>query len=238
MKNTSSVIFVAFLTSLVTTIGVVYLIEHYGVLRPKAAVVAETVVPDFKGLLEPDARANANASHLALLVASREASAEAKAGAVIRQSLPAGQRVAHSTSISVVLAEEVPKVPAVTNLSVAEATQRLEQRGYTIQVGPTIPSETVASGSIVSQSPKAEEPHAKGGAVSVQVSSGPGDVQLPKLVGIGVNQAKADLEKLGLKPVMRWVDMAETPTYVVLNQKPAAGEKVKPGTEVQLTACR
>jgi beta-lactam-binding protein with PASTA domain len=32
--------------------------------------------------------------------------------------------------------------------------------------------------------------------------------------------------------------MAETPTYVVLNQKPAAGDKVKPGTEVVLTVCR
>jgi beta-lactam-binding protein with PASTA domain len=31
--------------------------------------------------------------------------------------------------------------------------------------------------------------------------------------------------------------MAETQTNVVLSQNPAAGQKVKPGSEVQLTVC-
>jgi beta-lactam-binding protein with PASTA domain len=140
--------------------------------------------------------------------------------------------------MSVVLAEEVPRVPSVTGFSVTEATKRLEQRGYNLQLGGTLADTTVADGLILDQSPKADAAQAKGGTVTVRVSSGPGDVELPKLAGVGVEKAKTDLEKLGLKPVLRWVAMAETPTYVVLGQKPAAGQKVKPGTEVQLTACR
>jgi beta-lactam-binding protein with PASTA domain len=54
-------------------------------------------------------------------------------------------------------------------------------------------------------------------------------------MGLGLMVAKANLEKVGLKPAVRWVSMAETATYVVLNQKPAPGEKVKPGGEIELT---
>jgi beta-lactam-binding protein with PASTA domain len=91
---------------------------------------------------------------------------------------------------------------------------------------------------VLDQSPKADTPQAKGSTVVVQVSSGSGDVEMPKVVSVGVNQAKTDLEKLGLKVVIRWVAMAETASYVVLSQKPAPGEKVKLGSEVQLTAVR
>jgi serine/threonine-protein kinase len=140
--------------------------------------------------------------------------------------------------VSIVLAEEVPRVPGITGITVPEATQRLEQRGYTLQLTATVPDNTVAQGLIIDQTPKAETAHVKGGTVTVRVSSGPGEVELPKFIGVGLKQAQTDIEKMGLKANVRWVAMAETPTYVVLNQKPAAGEKVKPGSEVVLTVCR
>ena len=178
--------------------------------------------------------------HLARRAADRGAGAERRgqAGHRCASVIAAGQRVAREYSMSVVLAEEVPKVPAVTGLALADATTRLEARGYAAQVGATVAHATVAVGLIFEQSPKAEAPHPKGGTVTLQVSSGPGDLEVPKLLGVGHGQAKTDLEKLGLKAAVRWVAMAETPTYIVLSQKPAAGEKVKPGGEVQLTACR
>jgi beta-lactam-binding protein with PASTA domain len=74
--------------------------------------------------------------------------------------------------------------------------------------------------------------------IAVQVSSGTGDVEVPKLIGLSITTAKANLEKLGLTAVVHWTSVGETPTYVVLNQKPAAGEKLKPDAEVQLTACQ
>src|SRR6185436_17422421 len=138
--------------------------------------------------------------------------------------------------LSIVLAEEVvQRVPSVLGITVAEATTRLEQRGYHLQLDTAAPDASIAAGSIIDQSPKAETVLTKGGSVTVQISF---DIEVPKLVGSGIAQAKTDLEKLGLKPVVRWVALAETPTFVVLNQKPAPGEKVKPGVEVQLTVCR
>jgi serine/threonine-protein kinase len=234
--NGFSVFLVALLTAAATATGVVYGIEKHGIFRPPP--VPDSIVPDLRGVTETDARANAAVARVALLVAAHEPSADAKPNTVLRQSIAAGQHVSRDYPVSIVLADEIPKVPNVADLTVPEAKQRLEQKGFTLAIGGTIANATVPLDHIFDQSPKAETAQAKGSTVTVQVSSGPGDVLVPKLVGMGVNQAKADLEKLGVKPVVKWVAMAETPTYVVLNQKPAPGEKVKPGSDIQLTACR
>jgi beta-lactam-binding protein with PASTA domain len=233
--STSSTILVALLTSAVTAAGTVYAIERLGLLRAQA--VPETLVPDFRGVSESDARANANAAHIALLIAAREPAPDAKPGTVVRQSIAAGQRVPREYSMSVVLAEEVPKVPTVTGLTAAAATLRLEQGGYVAETA-TVASPDIAQGLVVEQSPKAETPQAKGATVALKVSSGPGEVDVPKLVGMPLGQAQKALEKLGVKAMVRWVALAETATYVVLSQKPAAGAKMKPGEEIELTACR
>jgi serine/threonine-protein kinase len=222
--DASSVILSAFVTSVLTAAGTVYVVEKYNII-PHGNVSTEVVVPDLHGITETDARANAAVAHIGILVAAREPTPDAKPGTIVRQSIN-------------VIAEEVPRVPSVTGITVPEATQRLEQRGYTLQLTATVPDQTVAQGLVIDQTPKAETAHVKGGTVTVRVSSGAGDVELPKFIGIGLAQAKTDIEKLGLKATIRWVAMAETPTYVVLNQKPPAGEKVKPGAEVQLTVCR
>jgi serine/threonine-protein kinase len=233
----ATVILSAFLTSALTAAGTVYVVEKYGIL-PRSTVSSEVIVPDFHGITENDARSNAAVAHIALLVAAREPTPDAKPGTIIRQSINAGQHVPREHPVSIVIAEEVPRVPTITGITVAEATQRVEQRGYSLQLTATVPDATVAHGLVIDQTPKAETPHVKGGTVTVRVSSGPGEFELPKFVGVAYAQAKTDLEKLGVKPVVRWVSMAETATYVVLNQKPAAGEKVKPGSEVHLTVCR
>lgn len=235
--HASSTILVAIFTSAVTAAGTVYVIERYGILPPRVQAFPETLVPDLRGVTESDARANASAAHIALLIAAREPSPDAKPGTVIRQSVPAGQRVAREYSVTVVLAEEVPKVPKVTGLTVAAATGRLEERGYGAKIA-TVPSPDVALGLVVEQSPGAETAQAKGATVTLRVSSGPSEIEVPKVVGLPLGPAQKTLENLGAKPVVRWVSLAETATYVVLSQKPAAGAKIKPGDEVELVACR
>src|SRR5260221_6930639 len=221
----SSVFLVALFTSVVTAAGTVYVIERTGIIAPRAEAVPETVVPDFRGASESDARANAAAAHIALLIAAREPSPEAKPGTVVRQSAPAGQRVPREYSMSVVLAEEVPRVPGVAGLNATDARQRLEQAGYHAQDGVDA-SAAVEKGLVIEQSPKADTALAKGGTVRLTVSSGPDEVEVPKLIGVGIAQAQANLEKLSLKAVVRWISQGETPAYVVLSQKPAAAAKV------------
>jgi beta-lactam-binding protein with PASTA domain len=229
-----AVFMTALVTAIATSVATVYVVDKYDLLHAKSA---DTVVPDFRGLSENDARGNAAVAHIALLIASREPEPSAKPGTVVRQSTQPGQRVPHEYSMSVVIAEEVPKVPKVVGMTAQAAQKALEQSGYTADLVESS-NEVVEKGFVFDQTPKADEPLAKGKAVSVEVSRGPVEIELPKLIGMRVAQAQTDLEKLGLKVLVRWMSIGETPINVVLNQTPAAGEKVKPGATVQLSACR
>lgn len=231
----STVFLIAFFTSIATAFGTVYAIERYDVFH-RAPAVAETIVPDLRGFAEADARANAQASHISILIGGREPSAEGKPGTILRQSIPAGQHVPREHPVSVVIAEELPKLPNVTGLSLADATKRLEEKGYKVQAAAPAPNPTVPAGMIVSQVPPADSALEKGKTVNVEVSAGLGEIEVPKLVGLSLTNAKTALEKAGLVVEMRWVSLAETPTFVVLNQKPKPNEKVKPGSKVELTA--
>jgi beta-lactam-binding protein with PASTA domain len=231
----AGVVLLALLTSALTAGGTLYVAEHSSLLKGPSP--PEAVVPDMRGLSEVEARAIAGSAHVALFVASREPSADAHAGTVVRQSLPTGQRVSPDSSVSVVLAEEIMLVPGVINVPLAEAVRRLEERGYSVQVGPAIADEKVPVDAIVRQLPKPDAPYAQPGIVVVQPSAGPAEVELPKLVGMGITAAKTQVEGLGLKATVHWVALAETFTNVVLSQTPPPGQKVKPGSEVQLTVC-
>lgn len=233
----STVFLVAFFTSVLSAGATVYGIERLGLLKHEVPPPnTDVITPDLRGFSEADARANAQAVHLTLIVGTREPSKEAKPGSVLRQSLPPGQRVPRDYALSVVLAEELPRLPSLVGLSVADASRRLEDKGYKLQASTPVADANVPAGQILSQDPPADTPAEKGRSVSVQVSAGRAEVIVPKLLGVSINNAKAALEKLGLEPAVRWVALAETPTFVVLNQKPKADEKVKPGSKVELTA--
>jgi serine/threonine-protein kinase len=231
----ATVVLLALVTSALTAGGTLYVVERSNLLKGPPA--ADAVVPDMRGLSENEARAVAGTAHVALFVASHEPSSEAHSGAVLRQSIPAGQHASLDSSVSVVVAEELSKVPSVLNAPLADAVRRLEERGYSVQVGPAIADEKVPADVIVRQLPKADVAYAQPGIVVVQPSAGPADVELPKLLGMGVTAAKTRIEELGLKAVVHWVAMAETDTNIVLTQSPAVGKRVKPGSEVVLTVC-
>jgi serine/threonine-protein kinase len=230
------VVLIALFTSALAAGGTVYGIERSSLLRKPAP--AEPVMPDVRGLSESEARGVAAASHIALFVTSQEPNADVRPGTILRQSVAAGQQVPVDSTVNVVLAVEIARVPSVLAAPLADAVKRLEERGYSVQVGTAVADEKAPVDTIVRQLPKAEVAYAPPGIVIVQTSAGPAqvDVELPKLLGMDIFAAKTQLEGLGLKVVVHWVEMAETQTNIVLTEKPAAGQKVKPGSEVQLTA--
>lgn len=234
----STVVLISLLTSTVVSVGSVYLVQRFDVF-PKKVEVVETTVPDLKGLPEADARANAQASRLSLIVSAREPSGEVKPGSVLRQSIPAGQRVPHDHPVTVVLADDLPKVPAVTGMKLDEARALLEKQGYTLKVRGDLGDAGTSDATIGAQEPASESGLAKGGTVTVELKAAEVvEVDVPKLAGFSVKRAQETVEKLGLKLEVRWVAMAETATFVVLNQKPPAGQKLKTGDKVVVTVNR
>jgi serine/threonine-protein kinase len=235
--HASTVILVAFLTSIFTATGTVYLVERLALFE-KPVVVEQASVPNVRGLSEADARANLQAAGLIALMGPSEPAPDSKPGTVVRQSVPAGQPLPKGHQVTLTLADAPPKVPNVTGLGAAEARVLVEKDGFKLEVGEPIADPLVPAGKIVKQGPAADTPYERGRSILVQVSSGPGEVAVPKLAGLGLNKAKEELEKLGLKPQIAWVSRAETATFAVLSQKPAAGDKVKAGGDVELVVNR
>lgn len=232
--NNSTVFLIAFFTSLMTATGTVYLVERLDLMSDEKLVI----VPNLRGLPEEDAMANVKSMGLLFMIGSREPSAEVKEGSVIRQSIPPGQSVTAGQPITVTLAEALPKVPVVEGRSVDEATAMLQQAGYQIVVGEPVVNPAVSAGKIVSQLPRAGSPLAKEQTVTVRVSTGPQDVEVPKLTGMTLTPATAKLEEVGLKAKVKWVALAETASNVVLRQTPEPGTKSQPGAEVELVINR
>jgi eukaryotic-like serine/threonine-protein kinase len=235
--NNSTVFLIAFFTSLLTATGTVFVIQRTNILA--APVEAQVAVPNLKGLLEEDAMTNLRAAGLVMMIGSREPSAEGKPGTVLRQALPAGQNVAKGQTVAVTLADALPTVPDVSGRAFTEASMLLEQAGYKVQKGDPIADDKAPEGSVIKQLPLPGSPHDKGKSVLLQLSAGASTVEIPKVVGLTLSNAKTQLEKAGLKvgPV-RWVYADEAGYMAVLNQEPKGGERTKPATEIVLSVNR
>jgi beta-lactam-binding protein with PASTA domain len=239
MRGTALVIVVV-LVSMITSIATVLGIERTKLSFGEATHVAppKVGVPSLKGLSESDARQNLQALGLALLVSERKAAAGAAPGTVVEQTPPAGQQLEPHAAVSVALARELPKVPSVVGRTLMEAMSLLQQSGYKLEQAEPIADVHVPKGSVVSQSPAAEAPQEADKPVLVRISSGPGEIEVPKLLGQGIEKVKTQANDLGFVLKIVWTNQGETEEYVVLSQSPAAGAKIKPGDPVTVTVNR
>jgi len=233
--NGAAVFLVAFFTSIVTSVGTLYLSERLNIFGDPGSETVE--VPNVEGLPQSDAAANLKNAGLVLMIYDREPSADAKEGTVLRQTLLAGQTVTRGQIVGLTLATALAKVPSVVGKSVEEATAVLKEVGYQIKTEEAHHA-TIPIGQIVGQQPESGTGLKEQETVVVQVSNGPGEVEVPNLIGMRYTTAKTTLEELGLEPKIRWVDLAETSSGIVLSQTPTKGEKAAPASEVVIVINR
>lgn len=235
--HSSQVILISFFTSVLTAGSTVYLTQRLGVFEEKTA--AKTHVPGLQGLSEDDARTNLQAAKLTMMIGPRKESSQAAPGTVLEQIPPPGQQVDPGSPVTVTLAVEAPKVPDVANMTVEQATAMLEQVGLKVEVGEPVPNAKIPPGSVVSQAPRAGANLEKDGKVVLQASAGPAPVAVPKVTGLNVASAKKTFTEAGLElGAVRWVHDPELWPDAIVRQKPAEGEKVAPGTAVEVTVNR
>ena len=122
-------------------------------------------------------------------------------------------------------------MPEVTGGPQAVAVQMLQTAGLKLGEVSKVATDAVV-GTVVSQTPAAGSKVAKGSAVDLVISNGPEKVAVPDLKGLTRNEALKALSDAG----MTSVETAEYDSYVakgtVIDQLPAAGEKVAPGSTV------
>ncbi|WP_425457639.1 Stk1 family PASTA domain-containing Ser/Thr kinase [Agromyces intestinalis] len=124
-------------------------------------------------------------------------------------------------------------IPAVTGMPAADAEAALVDAGLTVDYGDDVFSDDVEAGIVVSQTPNAD-PMRPGDTVTLVVSKGPDLVEVPNVItGQTVAQARAQLEALEFAVSSNVPEFLEG-AVVATVQSPAAGERVKRGSEIQV----
>ncbi|MFF0817730.1 Stk1 family PASTA domain-containing Ser/Thr kinase [Rhodococcus sp. NPDC003318] len=132
-------------------------------------------------------------------------------------------------------AEQVT-IPDVTNQASQAAQNELQNLGFRVQTQPKS-SNVVADGNVISTIPVAGTRADEGTTVTLDVSTGPELVDVPKLTGMTQSQAAQALSAVGLA-LDPTVDRApSTPEQLdkVTAQEPTAGAQVEVSGTVQIT---
>ena len=203
-------------------------------LRADLGLVTDVAVPDVVGQTEADATAAITGAGLVAGI-SQAADDTVPAGSVISQDPAAGTTVPTGTTVNVVVStgpdtSTVP-VPDVTGQPEGDAQATLESEGFVV-TSTQQASTDVEIGLVISTNPSAGTEVAQGTTVEMIVSSGPGEVVVPDLLGMTADEATAAAEAAGLTiSVVEDPDNPD-PDGVVVMQDPAAGTTVDGGSEV------
>jgi serine/threonine-protein kinase len=154
---------------------------------------------------------------------------------VLTQDPPADERIVRGGTITLTLSlgpERYP-VPDVTGMELAAARGELEQVKLKLKEGEGKYSDTVPQGVVISTDPKADTSLKPGETVTVVVSKGRAPITVPDLSGKNINEARAQLQQLGLAAVEQYKD-SDQPADTVIGQSPKAGSGVEKDAEVKL----
>lgn len=127
--------------------------------------------------------------------------------------------------------EEV-RVPNVVGLDQAVAEERLEDRGFEVEVEQG--SSKRKEGKVFRQDPEAGEDADEGSTITVFVSTGPEPFEVPDVVGETLEDARDVLKDADLKIGAVSYEESEEEEGTVLEQSPAPPLEVEPGDPVSL----
>ncbi|MFK3731208.1 Stk1 family PASTA domain-containing Ser/Thr kinase [Streptomyces sp. NPDC088090] len=121
-------------------------------------------------------------------------------GAVIGSDPEPGTERAPDSAVALVVSKGAPvDVPDVTGETVADATAALQEAGLKVTVAPERVHSPEAAGSVAAQSLAEGSRAAKGDAVTLTVSRGPRPVEVPDVLGMTTDEARAALEDAGFE---------------------------------------
>lgn len=124
--------------------------------------------------------------------------------------------------------------PNIVGMTCADAQTELAKQNLKV-VCTGVPSTTVPSGQIISQSPAAGQPVKSGGVIQAKDSTGPGNVTIPDVTGKYSGDACIVVRAKGLVcNIAPLQSSATVPLGDVISMSPAAGSSVAPGTIVTI----
>jgi serine/threonine-protein kinase len=126
-------------------------------------------------------------------------------------------------------------VPDVVNLDYREASSRLQQAGFHVDIENAM-SDTVAKDYVISTSPAANEQLSTGSTVYLTVSTGSSVayVQMPNLIGLSEDTAISKLESYGLSYSTSEYVRSELDAGTVIGQSVDAFTELEEHSKIQL----
>ena len=125
-------------------------------------------------------------------------------------------------------------VPDVTGLTQDEATTALQDAGFVVGGVEQVADAGFAAGTVTAQDPAAGATADEGSGVKLTVSTGPGTVEVPNVMGLDIEAAQAQLAAAGLSSETEYEYDLRAPVDQVMGQLPAPGEQAEPGSSIGL----
>jgi eukaryotic-like serine/threonine-protein kinase len=128
-------------------------------------------------------------------------------------------------------------VPDVVGLTEKSAQNRVEKAGFKSR-SRTETSDSVEKGRVIEVSPPTGTLLERGQTVTLVVSNGPEEVQVPDVVGKDRDAATEALNAAGLRPTFTERETPDEDAGTVLEQTPKAGAKAPKDSEVELVVAK
>lgn len=161
----------------------------------------ETVqVPDVKG--DPVARAQERLTKAGLVpgMVTQAFSEDVPKGSVIGTDPGAGTKRHGGSAIALTVSKGSPvEVPQVAGSDLDEATAQLQDEGLKVKIADTQVTSEFDAGKVARQSPDPGKQVAEGDTVTLTISKGREQVEVPDVVGDNVDDARKTLEAAGFQ---------------------------------------
>jgi beta-lactam-binding protein with PASTA domain/predicted Ser/Thr protein kinase len=199
--------------------------------------VPKTTVPDVRGKSAVDAASDLAAAHLKPDV--HDINSEKDVGTVIAQEPKPGEKVDRGSKVRINVSKGPAQVgvPPVVGEPYEQASSELQAQGFAVARKDVDSNEP--AGTVVAMNPAANSFQAKGSTVTLSVSKGPKETNVPNVTSQDRETAISTLKASGFKVKVDEQDTSDqSQDNIVLSQDPAPDTPAKPGSVVTITVGR
>jgi len=168
----------------------------------------------------------------------RKTAVQAK-GQVIGQNPDPGKKADKGSVVRLTVSDGpgTASIPPVEGQTSAEATKRLEDAGFKVNVRQRA-SDTVKKGLAIETRPGEGTPVERGSTVILYLSAGPQTVAVPDVVGSQLDAARTTLTGAGFTVTVTQKEDAKADVGTVLSQSPAGSTTADKGSAVALVVAK
>ena len=198
----------------------------------------EVQIPNLVNMTEEEAKAELDKLKIKYNKVNEAYSTEVEAGKIMTQDPPYRDnfKIKEKSTISVVISKgtETTTVPKVIGMKYDEAVKALEEAKLEIEKVEEA-SKTVEAGIVISQETAANTTANAGDKVTIHVSTGVAQAEVPSVMGKTEAEARTAITDKNLKVEVKYDSDTSKENGVVIDQSVNAGKEVDEGTTITIT---